>query len=73
MSRHRVHLQIDATHAARLDLLQQKIDIQTRTAEQSQDQSAIYQYLRKKLQDNYVAIAELETKVRDYAFSAPTV
>lgn len=43
--------------------MKQRVDLETRARQQSQDQSDIYQYLRNKLKDNYVAIAELETKV----------
>lgn len=44
--------------------MKQRAELETKTKQQSQDQSDIYQYLRSKLKDNYVAIAELETKVR---------
>lgn len=59
----RVALQIDVVLATRDDLLRQRAELETRAKQQSQDQSDIYQYLRNKLKDNYVAIAELETKV----------
>lgn len=49
--------------ATRDDLLKQRAELETRAKQQSEEQSDIYQYLRNKLKDNYVAIAELETKV----------
>lgn len=45
--------------------MRQKSEIEVKTEQQAQDQVDIYQYLRKKLRDNYVTIAELETKVRN--------
>lgn len=62
----RVHtacMQIEVVLATRDALLKQREELETKAKQQSQDQSDIYQYLRKKLKDNYVAIAELETKV----------
>lgn len=56
-------VQIDVVLATRDDLMKQRAELETRAKQQSQDQSDIYQYLRNKLKDNYVAIAELETKV----------
>lgn len=56
--------QIDVVLATRDDLLKQRAELETKAKQQSEDQSDIYQYLRNKLKDNYVAIAELETKVR---------
>lgn len=55
--------------ATRDDLLKQRAELETRAKQQSEDQSDIYQYLRNKLKDNYVDIAELETKVRRRATS----
>eukprot|EP00752_Nemacystus_decipiens_P013317 g11795.t2 len=55
--------QIDVVLATRDDLLKQRAELEARAKQQSEDQSEIYQYLRNKLKDNYVAIAELETKV----------
>lgn len=57
-------MQIEVVLATRDALLKQREELETKTKQQTQDQSDIYQYLRKKLKDNYVAIAELETKVR---------
>ena len=56
-------VQIEVVLATRDALLKQREELETKAKQQSQDQSDIYQYLRKKLKDNYVAIAELETKV----------
>lgn len=56
--------QIEFMLATRDDLVRQKADIEAKTEQQSQDQNDIYQYLRKKLKDNYASIAELETKAR---------
>lgn len=58
-------LQIEVVLATRDKLVIQRAELETKAKQQSQDQSDIYQYLRKKLKDNYVAIAELETEVRD--------
>lgn len=58
-------LQIEVELATRDNLVIQTAELETKAKQQSQDQSDIYQYLRKKLKDNYVAIAELETEVRD--------
>ncbi|CAM9388248.1 unnamed protein product, partial [Ectocarpus sp. 13 AM-2016] len=55
--------QIEVVQATRDNLVIQRAELETKAKQQSQDQSDIYQYLRKKLQDNYVAIAELETQV----------
>lgn len=43
--------------------MKQRLDLETEVKQQSQDQNDIYQYLRDKLKNNYVAIADLETKV----------
>lgn len=58
-----MRLQIDLMLNTRDDLVRQKADIEAQTEQQSQDQNDIYQYLRGKLKDNYVAISELEAKV----------
>ncbi|CAN0050906.1 unnamed protein product, partial [Ectocarpus fasciculatus] len=55
--------QIEVVLATRDNLVIQRAELETKAKQQSQDQSDIYQYLRKKLKDNYVAIAELETEV----------
>ncbi|CAM9615931.1 unnamed protein product, partial [Ectocarpus sp. 4 AP-2014] len=55
--------QIEVVLATRDNLVIQRAELETKAKQQSQDQSDIYQYLRKKLKDNYVAIAELETQV----------
>ncbi|CAN0156276.1 unnamed protein product, partial [Ectocarpus sp. 12 AP-2014] len=55
--------QIEVVQATRDNLVIQRAELETKAKQQSQDQSDIYQYLRKKLKDNYVAIAELETQV----------
>lgn len=59
-------IQIDVELTTRDDLVKQKAELETKARQQSQDQSDIYQYLRNKLKDNYVAIAELENKVRRF-------
>lgn len=56
--------QISVVLTARDDLNQKKKRLESEISQQSQEQNDIYQYLRKKLKDNYVAIAALETKVR---------
>lgn len=57
--------QIDVVIKMRDDLLRQKRELEEEMEEQSQDQNDIYQYLRKKLKDNYIAIAALESKARE--------
>eukprot|EP00903_Cladosiphon_okamuranus_P020041 g18408.t1 len=58
-----IRSQIEAVLATRDDLWKQRAELETRAKQQSEEQSDIYQYLRNKLKDNYVAIDELETKV----------
>ncbi|CAM9499246.1 unnamed protein product [Scytosiphon promiscuus] len=58
-----IRSQIDVELTTRDDLVKQKAELETKAKQQSQDQSDIYQYLRNKLKDNYVAIAELENQV----------
>lgn len=60
-------MQIEVVLATRDALLKQREELETKAKQQTQEQSDIYQYLRKKLKDNYVAIAELEAKVRHRA------
>lgn len=57
--------QISVVLAARDNLRQTKTLLEREISQQSQEQNDVYQYLRKKLKDNYVAIAALEAKVRD--------
>lgn len=56
-------MQIELVLTTRDDLVKQQSELETRVKQQSQEQNDIYQYLRNKLKSNYVAIAELETKV----------
>lgn len=56
-------MQIELVLTTRDDLMKQRSELETKVKQQSQDQNDIYQYLRNKLKNNYVAIAELETKV----------
>ncbi|CAM9197469.1 unnamed protein product [Hapterophycus canaliculatus] len=58
-----IRSQIDVELSTRDDLVKQKAELETKAKQQSQDQSDVYQYLRNKLKDNYVAIAELENQV----------
>lgn len=58
-------MQISVVLTARDDLTKKKALLESEISKQSQEQNDIYQYLRKKLEDNYVAIAALETKVRE--------
>lgn len=59
--------QISVVLTARDDLRQKKTRLEGEISQQSQEQNDIYQYLRKKLKDNYVAIAALEAKARKEA------
>lgn len=56
-------MQIELVLTTRDDLMKQQSELETKVKQQSQDQNDVYQYLRNKLKNNYVAIAELETKV----------
>lgn len=65
-------VQIDVELTTRDDLVKQKAELETKARQQSQEQSDIYQYLRNKLKDNYVAIAELENQVWSLRLVATT-
>lgn len=61
---------IHKTATVRDDLLQQKAELEAQILQHSRDQNDVCEYLTSKLEGKYMAIAELEMKVRALAHAA---